>query len=85
MSERYEYRPAGVCSNKMVFELDGTKINSCTITGGCPGNSIGVAKLIQGKDIDEVISLLEGTRCGRKMTSCPDQIAKALKNYKASL
>ena len=78
-----EYRPMGVCSNKMVVECDENEvITKVQIVGGCPGNSLGVSKLCVGRKIDEVINDLEGVRCGAKSTSCPDQLSKALKKLK---
>lgn len=75
------YKTSGVCSRQIDFEVDGNKIKSVKFHGGCPGNTTGVSKLVAGRDINEVISLLEGTPC-RNGTSCPDQLAKALKQYK---
>ena len=78
----YVYYPKGVCSIKMVFNIDGDIIKKLKIIGGCPGNTVGVSKLVEGKSIDEVINLLKGIPCGNKGTSCPDQISIALKEYK---
>lgn len=75
----YEYDTIGTCSRKIVFELDGDTINRVQFIGGCPGNTQGVAILVAGRKVSEVIGLLEGIRCGAKPTSCPDQLAKALK------
>jgi uncharacterized protein TIGR03905 len=65
----------------MIFELDGDTIESLQVEGGCNGNLKGIAALVKGKKIQEVIDTLEGIECGFKPTSCPDQIAKALKQY----
>ena len=73
------YRPRGTCSQLMEIETEGNIVKSLKVTGGCDGNLKGIAKLIEGMEIDEVISRLEGIRCGRKPTSCPDQLAQALK------
>ncbi len=81
MSTHYEFRPRGVCSRNMIFELDGDTIESLQVEGGCNGNLKGIAALVKGKKIQEVIDTLEGIECGFKPTSCPDQIAKALKQY----
>ena len=81
MSTHYEFTPKGVCSRKMEFELDGDTIVSMHVTGGCNGNLKGIGALVKGKKIQEVIDALEGIECGFKSTSCPDQIAKALKQY----
>lgn len=78
-----EFNPVGVCSKKMVVECDDNEIiTKVQIIGGCPGNTLGVSKLCLGRSVDEVISLLEGVRCGMRSTSCPDQLAKALKKLK---
>ena len=71
----------GVCARSINFEIDGNIVHSVKFNGGCPGNTQGVAKLVEGKTIDEVINLLEGIQC-RNGTSCPDQLTKALKKYK---
>lgn len=78
----YVYNPRGVCSIKMIFNIDADIIKSLRIIGGCPGNTVGVSKLVEGKKIDEVIALLKGINCGAKGTSCPDQVAIALEEYK---
>lgn len=78
----YRYKPQGVCSMQMIFEIEGETIKSLKIVGGCPGNTVGVSKLVEGKKVDEVIELLKGIPCGKKGTSCPDQVAKALEEYK---
>lgn len=83
MSKTYQYQPKGVCSRLMNFELEGSKIVSLEVIGGCNGNLKGIAALVKGKEIDEVIDTLEGIHCGPRATSCPDQIATALKQYKA--
>ena len=75
----------GVCSRAVDFEVENNIITSCEFIGGCHGNTQGVAKLVIGRDIDEVIATLEGINCGGRGTSCPDQLAEALKQYKASL
>ena len=75
----YTYRPRGVCSQLMEIELDGRTIRSVKVTGGCDGNLKGISRLLEGMDADEAIRRMEGVRCGFKPTSCPDQLAKALK------
>lgn len=80
----YRYTPQGVCSMQMIFEIDGEIIKSLKIIGGCPGNTVGVSKLVVGKTVDEVIDMLKGIPCGTKGTSCPDQVARALEAYKKS-
>lgn len=76
------YRPKGVCSQLMDIEVEDGKIESVKVTGGCSGNLQGISSLLKGMDVDEAISRMEGIRCGFKVTSCPDQIAQALKQYK---
>lgn len=80
----YRYTPKGVCSMQMTFEIDNNIIKSLKIVGGCPGNTIGVSRLVVGKSVDEVIEMLKGIQCGTRGTSCPDQVAKALEEYKKS-
>ena len=79
----YTYRPRGVCSQKMDFELEDGKIRSVQVTGGCDGNLKGIASLVAGMDIDETIKRMGGIRCGFKPTSCPDQMAKALRAFQS--
>ena len=78
------YKTSGVCSTSIDFEVEGNIIKSVKFNGGCSGNTQGVARLIEGMDIDEAISRIEGIKCGFRPTSCPDQLAKALKKYKES-
>ena len=78
----YKYTPQGVCSMQMIFEIDNNIIKSLKIIGGCPGNTIGVSRLVVGKSVDEVIEMLKGIPCGTRGTSCPDQVAIALEEYK---
>lgn len=78
----YRYRPSGVCSMEMIFDIENNIVKKLQIIGGCPGNTVGVAKLVENRTIDEVISLLKGIPCGGRGTSCPDQVAKALEEYK---
>ena len=78
----YETSPL-VCSQEMRFELEDDTIKSVEIIGGCPGNLIGISKLIEGMKVDDVIRRFEGISCAGKPTSCPDQIACALKLHRA--
>lgn len=78
----YRYRPTGVCSSEFIIKMDGDIVTSVKIVGGCPGNSLGVSTLVEGKHIDEVISKLKGIPCGFRGTSCPDQLARALEEIK---
>lgn len=80
--EIIKYRPLGVCSKEIEIELDDEVIRKVKFTGGCNGNLKGVARLTEGMKIGEVIERLSGIKCGYKETSCPDQFAKALKEYK---
>lgn len=73
------YKTKGVCSTYIDFEVIEGKVTGVQFTGGCHGNSQGVAKLIEGMDKEEAIARIEGICCGMKKTSCPDQLAKALK------
>ena len=73
------YKPTGVCSKEINIELEGDVIKSVKFTGGCSGNTQGVAALVAGMKVSDAISRLEGIRCGIRETSCPDQLAKALK------
>lgn len=74
----FTYKTKGVCSSKMVIDLDGDTIRSVQIVGGCNGNSKGICSLVQGMKADDVIARCKGIRCGLKSTSCPDQLARAL-------
>lgn len=80
MSEKkYTYKTHGTCSSKIDLTLDGDVIRRVEFTGGCNGNLTGISKLCVGMHAKDVIALLGGTRCGFKDTSCPDQLARALK------
>lgn len=73
------FEVSGVCAKHINVEVDGSKIKSVEFVNGCPGSLVGVGKLVQGKEVAEVIGLLEGITCGEKETSCPDQLAQSLK------
>ena len=73
------YRPQGVCSRLMELTVEDGVIREVEITGGCSGNLQGISKLVVGQRAEEVIPKIEGIRCGFKPTSCPDQLAKALR------
>lgn len=75
----YEYTPKGVCARKIHLDIEDGIIQSVSFEGGCSGNGKGIAALCEGRNVKEVINLLEGTICKSKTTSCPDQLAKALK------
>lgn len=74
-----EYKPQGVCSRMINFEIENNKVRNVAFVGGCSGNLQGISRLIDGMDVDEAISKIEGIKCGFKKTSCPDQLAEALK------
>ena len=79
----YQYKTQGVCSQAILFDVENDIVKNVRFIGGCAGNTAGVARLVEGMNIDEVISRLEGIKC-RPTTSCPDQLAQALKQYKES-
>jgi len=84
--QQYTYIPdRKVCSSKIIIDTEGETISGVEVIGGCDGNSQGVTNLLKGMDIGEAIKRLEGITCGKKDTSCPDQIAKALKEVKTIL
>ena len=74
-----DYTPRGVCSRHISIELEDGVIEQVKVTGGCSGNLQGLSSLLRGMSAEEAVRRLEGIRCGMKPTSCPDQIAKALK------
>lgn len=81
----FTYSTNGTCSRQIIFDVDNeNKIHNLKFIGGCNGNLQGVARLCEGKDIDEVEALLKGVIC-RNGTSCPDQLSKAIAQYKKSL
>ena len=81
--ETITYIPRGVCSRQIHISIDGDTIKDAKFVGGCNGNTQGICALVRGMKIDDVISRLEGIKCGPRSTSCPDQLARALKEYKA--
>ena len=78
------YKTRGTCSSEIHFDVIDNKLSNVRYTGGCNGNLNGIGKLVEGMDVDDAIRRLDGITCGMKPTSCPDQLAKALKKYKAS-
>ena len=76
---QYEYKTKGTCSQRIIFEIEDGKVKNVQYMGGCNGNLKGIGSLVEGMDAEEVITRLEGTTCGFKSTSCPDQLARALK------
>lgn len=73
------YTPKGVCSRQMVIEVEDGIVKDLQIIGGCNGNLQGISSLVKGMKVEDVISRLENIKCGMKNTSCPDQLAQALK------
>ena len=80
---KYQYRPRGVCSYALEFELENGAIHNAHFEGGCHGNLQGICSLVEGMSAQQVVERLKGIRCGRKNTSCPDQFAKALEQVLA--
>ena len=74
-----DYKPAGVCSKQIHFDIVDNKVTNVSFRGGCNGNLQGISRLIERMDVNEAISRIEGIKCGFKATSCPDQLAQALK------
>lgn len=77
---KINYRTNGTCSSMIEIEVEDNKITDVKFTGGCNGNLKGISSLVKGMNVEDVISKLEGITCGYKNTSCPDQLAKALKS-----
>ena len=77
------FKTFGTCSREINFDVVDGKLTNVSFVGGCNGNLQGIGKLVEGMDIDEVIARVEGIKCGARQTSCPDQLAKALKQFKA--
>ncbi len=80
----YEYRPKGVCSIGITFDIEDGMVHNVQFTGGCNGNLQGISKLAEGRKAEEIISAIEGIKCGFKNTSCPDQLAQAIKQAVAN-
>ena len=80
--ENLIYKTRGVCSRKISIDIEDGKVVKVVFDGGCSGNTQGVAALVEGMTVDQVIERLSGIKCGFKPTSCPDQLAKALEEYK---
>jgi uncharacterized protein (TIGR03905 family) len=77
-----KYTTTGVCSSQIDVEVNGDTIESVSFIGGCNGNTQGISSLVKGMKIDDAIERLSGIRCGFRQTSCPDQLAQALKRIK---
>ena len=80
---QYEYKTKGTCSQRIFFDIEEGKVKNVQFVGGCNGNLKGISALVEGMNVEDVISRVEGIRCGMKSTSCPDQLAKALKEVNA--
>ena len=80
---KFEYVPRNVCSRHYTLDIEDNKIRSLEVEGGCQGNLGGISRIVVGMDVDDVIKAFEGVDCHGRGTSCPDQISKALKAYKA--
>ena len=76
---QYEYKTKGTCSRSILFDIEDGKVKNVQFIGGCNGNLKGIGALVEGMDVQDVISRVEGIQCGMKSTSCPDQLAQALK------
>ena len=81
---QFEYKTKGTCSQRILFEVEEGKVKNVQFLGGCNGNLKGIAALVEGMDVNDVISRVEGIKCGMKSTSCPDQLATALKEAKGA-
>ena len=79
-----QYKTRGTCSSIIEFDLDGKTVRNVRFINGCSGNTQGISRLVEGMDVDEVISRLEGVDCAGRGTSCPDQLSKALRQAKAA-
>ena len=74
-----EYTPSGVCPKQLTFGIDeGGKLHNVKFLGGCPGNTVAIGKLVEGKDAKEIADILRGNPCGNRGTSCADQLARAI-------
>ncbi len=75
----YTYKTKGTCSSRIDFSVEDGKLHRVTFTGGCNGNLQGIGRLVEGMPVEEAVSRLSGIRCGFKPTSCPDQLARAIR------
>ncbi len=82
---QFEYKTKGTCSQRILFEIEDGILKNVQFIGGCNGNLKGIGSLVEGMQVEDVIRKLEGTTCGMKATSCPDQLATALKNARKDL
>jgi len=81
--ETIKYTPRGVCSQKMEIDVENGVIQAVRVMGGCNGNLKGIASLLKGMSVEDAIARMDGIRCGMKPTSCPDQLAQALKGVQS--
>lgn len=82
---QFEYKTKGTCSQHILFDVEDGKVKNVQFIGGCNGNLKGIGALVEGMYIDDVIARVDGIRCGGKETSCPDQLATALKQAKKQM
>lgn len=82
---QYEYKTKGTCSQKISFEIEDGKLTNVQFLGGCNGNLKGICALVEGMDAETVIERIQGIKCGMKSTSCPDQLATALREALAKV
>ncbi len=80
----YRYKTKGTCSTEIHFEIEDDRLTKVEYINGCNGNLKGISALVEGMKVDDVIARLKGIRCQDKPTSCPDQLTKALEQYKAA-
>ena len=80
----FQYNTQGVCAKAIYFDIEDNKLKNVSYLGGCNGNLKGISSLVEGMPVDEVIARVEGIHCGMKSTSCPDQLARALKEAKGA-
>ncbi len=76
----YEFKTKGTCSSRILFDVEDGKVINLQFVGVCNGNLKGISALVEGMPVEEVIAKIDGIRCGMKSTSCPDQLAQALKS-----
>ena len=82
---KFSYKTKGTCSRQINFSINNDVVNEVEFIGGCNGNTKGIAALVEGMKVDEVISRLSGIKCGMKSTSCPDQLSHALQMAKSEM
>ena len=85
MKKHIEYKTSGTCSRMVILDIEDGVVTDCKFVGGCAGNTLGVASLVIGMKVEDVVEKLKGIKCGFKPTSCPDQLAKAVETAMASV